>query len=170
MILKFSTTLILLIILNLLMIYLGSLLSKKMNKPGVGGGLLGFFLGIGILFFVFFTASRVYVITGDEEYIHYMVLGSPEYTMPNGEVGNLSMEYDQCFVINEWTEPVIIEEVKYGGYGFSGSTQWVKAGDYEIIDNHKIFYFYENEPPKEISVRGSDDEEVVRKWLRNRRK
>ena len=158
------------LIIGAVLMYALGKITQKWKKNSAIGALIGFFLGIGLMFTLIFGASRAYVITGDGEYDHYLVMFGPEYVMPNGEVGNLEMPYDYCFVINETEKDVVVEEVKYGGYGFSGSTKWVKAKNYEIIDNHKIFYFYDDKPPPEISTRGSSSDVVVRKWLRKKRK
>jgi len=157
------------ILIGIALMYLLGKLTQKRKQNGAIGALIGFFLGIGLVFTLAFGSSRVYVVTGDGEYEHYMVMFGPEYEMPNGEKGILEMPYDYCFVINQTDKPVVIEEIKYGGYGFSGSTKWVKAKNYEIIDNHKIDYFYDNKPPSEISTRGSSSDETIRKWLGKRR-
>lgn len=157
------------IIIGVALMYLLGKFTQKKKQNGAIGALIGFFTGIILLFSLVFGSSRAYVVTGDGEYEHYMVLFGPEYEMPNGEQGILEMPYDYCFVINETEEPIVIEEVKYGGYGFSGSTKWVQPKDYQLIDNHKIDYFYDNKPPSEISTRGSSSDVVVRKWLRKKR-
>ena len=168
MLIKFWLGIVLSIVIGILLMLILGWITKKRNKGGGLGALLGFFLGFGVFLFFLLGPRRAYVITGDEEYIHYLVLGSPEYGMPSGEKKALDMAYDECYVINEWEEPVVIEEAVYGGYGFSGSTDWVHPLEYEIMPNHKIDYFYDNEPPDEISVK-DDSEETVRLWLRKKR-
>lgn len=157
------------ILIGIALMYILAKLTKKRKDNGAIGGLIGFFIGLGLFFTMIFGVSRVYIVTGDGEYEHYFVMFGPEYEMPNGEKGVLEMPYDYCFVINETDKPVIVEEIKYGGFSFGSSTKSVKAKNYEIIDSHKIFYFYDDKPPSEITTRGSSSDVVIRKWLRKRR-
>lgn len=151
----------------LLMVILGWI-TKKIKGSGAIGGLIGFFIGFALVMFVAFGSRRAYVVIGDQEYVHYMVFGSPEYSTKAGTKVVLNMNYDECYVINESEDPVVIEEAVYGGYGFGGATHWVQAGEQGIMSEHKIDYFYDNEPPDEISV-SDDSEQTVRLWLRKKR-
>jgi len=149
-----------------LMLVLGWFTKKKFSGPAPGV-LIGFFAGVALIFTTFLLPTRAYVVTGDGEYVHYMVFGTPEYETLSGEKVKLEVQYDECYVINETENPVVIEEAIYGGY-FGGSTNWVEAGEYEIMENHTIHYFYDNEPPDEISV-NDDSEPETRLWLRKKR-
>lgn len=151
----------------LLMIVLGWL-TKRMKKNAAIGALIGFFLGFALVMLVGFGARRAYVVTGDAQYDHYMVFGSPEFETKAGTTVIFDMSYNECYVVNETEEPVVIEKVIYGGFSFGGNTTWVQPGEQGILSEHSIYYFYDNEPPEEINVK-DDSEETVRLWLRNRR-
>ena len=168
MLIKFTMGVILSIVIALLLIYLFSLISKKRSGNGAVGGFVGFLVGAILVILVLALPGRLYVVTGDAEYSHYMVFGSPEYELPSGDMFKISMDYEQCCVINEMDKPVVIEEVVYGGYGFGGDTDWVHPGEAEYMPDHRIFYFYDDGPPDEIMV-NDDSEETIRLWLRAKR-
>jgi len=151
----------------LLMIVFGKYTKKKKSNSAIGS-LIGFFLAFGILICVWMIPRRAYVVTGELEYTHYLVFGTPEYTMSDGNTVLLDMPYDECYLINDSDLDVLVEFVVYGGYGFGGDTDWVSAHEYETMPDHLIFYFFESEPPDEISV-NDDSEETVRLWLRHPR-
>lgn len=168
MLIKFSIGVILSIVLALLFIYLFSLITKKSKGNGAVGGFVGFLAGAILVILMLVLPGRLYVVTGDSEYSHYMVFGSPEYELPSGDMFKIDMSYDQCCVVNETDKPVVIEEVVYGGYGFGGDTDWVEPDEAEYMPDHRIFYFFDDGPPDEIMV-NDDSEETVRLWLRKRR-
>lgn len=149
------------------MVVLGWFTKKKFSGSGPGA-LIAFFVGFALIITTFLLPNRAYVVTGDGEYTHYMVFGTPEYKMPSGDKFDLELKYDECYVINETDKPVVIEEAVYGGYVYGGTTYWVEPGEYEIMEDHKIDYFYDNEPPDEISVK-DDSEPETRLWLRKKR-
>ncbi len=168
MLIKFWLGLTLSFVIAILLMVILGWLTKRTKGSGAIGGLIGFFIGVAVVLLVALLPGRAYVVTGDARYDHYMVFGSPEFQMASGETVLLDMEYDQCYVINETEEPVIVEEAVYGGYGFGGDTHWVEPGEYELMPDHRIFYFYDDEPPEEISVKDAS-EETVRLWLRKKR-
>lgn len=145
-----------------------ALIWKKRKGNGSLAGILGFFLGVIIVFAAIIAPRRLYVIHGDADYSHYLVLGSPTYTNSAGENIPLDYGYNECMIVNEWERPVVIEFAVYGGYGFGGDTDWVNPNEYETMPDHRIFYFYDDEPPEEISVNDAT-EETTRLWLRNKR-
>ena len=168
MLIKFWLGVVLSIALAVLCIYLLSQITKRLKGNGATGGLVGFLLGAVLVILILVLPGRMYIVTGDAEYVHYMVFGSPEYEMESGEKLKLIMNYNQCCVVNETDKPVVIEEVVYGGYGFGGDTDWVEPGKAEFMPDHRIFYFFDDGPPDEIMV-NDDSEETIRLWLRKRR-
>lgn len=151
----------------LLMVVLGWI-AKRMKKTAAIGVLIGFFLGFALVMLVGFGSRRAYVVTGDAQYDHYMVFGSPEFVTKAGATVVFDMNYDECYVVNETEDPLVIEQVIYGGFSFGGNTTWVQPGEQGILSEHSIYYFFDNEPPNEITVE-DDTEQTVRLWLRHRR-
>ncbi|MDX2359695.1 MAG: hypothetical protein QNK23_02735 [Crocinitomicaceae bacterium] len=147
------------------MLIIGLYTKKKLWKMAPGAT-IGFFIGVALLICVWLIPTRAYVVTGQNEYTHYLVFGSPEYTMNNGTVFQLDMSYDECFVINESENAVVIEEVIYGGFAYAGGTEWIYGEQFETVPDHLIFYLFDNEPPDEITVSG-DEAQTVRLWLRH---
>lgn len=156
------------IAIGLLLTVLLALVWKKRKGNGSLAGILGFFIGIIIVLTTIIAPKRLYVIHGDADYSHYLVLGSPEYINATGESISMEYGYNECMIVNEWDKPVVIEFAVYGGYGFGGDTDWVQPNEHETMPDHRIFYFYDNEPPDEISVNDAT-EETTRLWLRNKR-
>lgn len=152
----------------ILIIYSASLVAKKLGKQGAAGGLIGFFLGIGFIFFMLFSAGRLYVVTGNEEFSDYLVYGTQKYTLKDGKEIEVIIEGSHCMVINDWEKPVIVQHVQYGGMNFGDETTWIHPQKGKVLEGNKIFYFFEDGPPKEISVK-TDDDKVFRLWLRNKR-
>ena len=96
--------------------------------------------------------------------------GEQSYKLKNGKDIPVVIEGKHCMVINDWDKPVVMEFMLYGGYGFGGDTKWIHPQEAELFEENKVFYFFEDGPPEEISVRGGDDaEEYTRLWLRNKR-
>jgi len=151
----------------ILLTYLGSRIAKKMNKPPGGGGGIGFLVGLILVIYSFVGPSRCYVVTGDEEYSHYMVFGTPEYKIEGGASITVNISSGHCFVINETSGEIVVEEIVYGAL-FGGGTDWVYPGEGEEIKGGRISYFFDDEPPDEISVSEGTDE-VSKLWLRKRR-
>ncbi len=171
MIISFWTGFFLFIIVAIGIIVLATWIGKKISKTnnGAGAGIIGFFLGIGFIFTMFFTCGRLYVVTGDAEFTDYFVLSSTDYEMRTGESVRIEFEDGfQTMVINNWSKPVIVEAVVYGGYGFGGDTYWLDPQEADFFEESRIFYFYDDEPPNEITI-NSDDDEITRLWLRNKR-
>lgn len=168
MLIKFWLGITLAFALAVLLIIVLAMITKKIKGNGAIGGLIGFFLGFAIVVAAFAAPRHAYVVTGNAQYDHYMVFGSPDFVNASGTSIVLDMSYDECYIINETDVPVVVEEAVYGGYGFGGDTHWVDAGGHSIMPGHKIDYFYDDEPPSEISVR-DDSEETLRLWLRNKR-
>lgn len=170
MMISFWTGLFLWIFVGFAIIFIGAWLTKKIGKNGSIGGLIGFFIGIGFVFLMILMAGRLYVVTGDAEFSDYLVYGEQHYTLQNDSIVTIQINRGNCMVINDWEKPVIVEFMKYGGYGFGGDTEWIDPTESKIFEEPKIFYFYEDGPPEEISVRGGDNsEEYIRLWLRNKR-
>lgn len=166
---SFWTGMLLLILVAILMIVTGSLIAKKKGRGSLGG-LIGFFVGVAFVLVMMIVAGRLYVVTGDGEFSEYLVYGSPKFLTDGGDEFDVAISGGECMVINDWNVPVIVEKVVYGGYGFGGDTYWIEPKESETFDEPKIFYFYEDDsPPDEISIRGGDDDEYVRLWLRNKR-
>ena len=167
---SFWTGIFLAIAVGILIIVIGAFISKKLGKGGSIGGLLGFFIGFGAFLAIIFLAGRVYVVTGHEEFDDYMIFGTQSYQLNDSITVNIELQNGQCMVINSWDTPVIVEYMKYGGYGFGGDTEWVKPAEFKVFEERKIFYFYDDAPPEEISVRGGDSsDEYIRLWLRSKR-
>ena len=74
----------------------------------------------------------------------------------------------QSIVMNESDTVIVIEEVIYGSFHIGDGNIWVDRGEFAVIDGGRIHYFYDNEPPEEISTKNDDDYEV-RWWLRKKR-
>lgn len=168
MLIGFWTGFLLLILIGLGILIANVLLFKKTRNKGGVGGLLGFFIGAAFVLVMLLLAGRLYVVTGDAQFDDYLVYGTPEFEMSNKEKVSVHLEGTQCMVINDWDKPVIVEYVVYGGYGFGGDTKWIDPSESSVFDHRKVFYFYDDEPPSEISIKSNDDE-VTRLWLRNKR-
>lgn len=140
---------------------------RKAKKNPAMGGLIGFFSGLVIGFLIYFLPMRLYVVNGTMQYSHYMVIGSPNYELPNGASVDVEIPWGKCMVVNETKRTMVVEEVIYGGY-FGGDTWWVEPDEHRLINKSTIDYFFDDEPPDEISVNSSTDE-VVRMWLRKKR-
>lgn len=138
-----------------------------MNKPPAGGGGIGFTIGLGFIIYAFVGLSRCYVVTGDLEYTQYLVFGTAEYQIEGGATIDVEISSGHCFVINETSGEIVVEEIVYGAI-FGGSTDWVYPGEGEEIKGGRISYFFDDEPPDEISVSDATDE-VSKLWLRKRR-
>ena len=165
---SFWTGLLLYILTGVLLTATGVWITKR-KGGGSTGGILGFFLGVGFVFAMVFLAGRLYVVTGDAEWADYLVYGSQTYTLKDSEEVDVKVTFGQCMVINDWDKPVVVEFMVYGGYGFGGDTKWVHPREGELFEEPRIFYFYDDEPPDEISIRGDSNEEHIRLWLRNKR-
>lgn len=168
MMLSFWYGLILFISCGILIIFLFSFIAKKLNRNAGLAGILGFFTGVGFVFLMLFTAGRFYVVTGDAEFEDYLVYGTPSYKLASGNELELDIPAMTSMVLNDWDSTVVVEYVIYGGYGFGGDTDFIKAGELKLFDESRIFYFYDDGPPDEISVK-TDAKEVTRLWLRNKR-
>ena len=156
------------IFIAILMIFLFSYLFKLMKKRGIVGGTIGFFIGFALSVFLFVIARSLYVVTGDGECSSYYVYGAPTFEMKSGESVKVDLPMAQSMVINESDTVIILEKVAYGGYFFGGEDYWVEPGEYEIIEAGRIHYFFDDEPPEEISSNSGSDQEF-RWWLRNKR-
>lgn len=166
MIIKFTLGIILSIAIGLAIMALLILITKKKAGKGAIGGLIGFFLAFAIFLLALLVPKRLYVVNGENQYNHYMIWGTPDYALPDGQSISVDMPYDNCLVVNESEETVVIEEIKYGGYGFSGDTEQIAPGKFKMIGVHKVSYFFsDDEPPEEITVNDGTEEEV-RIWLR----
>jgi len=157
------------IMLNVALIYWLAKLFTKMEKNPAAGGTIGFFVGIIFVFYIGFGLSRCYVVTGHNEYTHYLVLGEPEYDMKEGGTIKVAIDGGECMVINDTEDDIIVEEVQYGGFSFSDNNNWIEANKAECVEGGSIDYFFDDEPPDEISV-NSDSDEVIKLWLRHRRR
>ncbi|MDG1429225.1 MAG: hypothetical protein P8M19_00675 [Crocinitomicaceae bacterium] len=51
-------------------------IAKKMNKKGASGGVIGFFLGFGIIETLFLMSASLYVANGDDSCRSYFVYGT----------------------------------------------------------------------------------------------
>ena len=149
------------------MIWIGTFIAKKMNKPPGGGGGIAFLIWIIFIIYMFIGPSRLYVVNGVKKYSHYIVFGSPEYTLADGQIVTVKISSGHCFVINETNRDMVVEEIVYGGI-FGGDVDWIYPHTGEEVEGGKIDYFYDDEPPDEISVSSSTDE-VTRLWLREAR-
>lgn len=162
----FWLALILGIVIGILPLVLGIQLAKKLNKnPGPLGGtgaIIGLIVGVAFIF----VPQRVYVVTGDMEYSHYVNLWASEYQIEGGSTVSLETKFAQCALINETDEFLIVEEVIYGGYGFGGDTYWVEPKTMYTIDSKTVDYLFDDEPPNEISVSDNSDE-ITKIWVRN---
>ncbi len=167
MLIRFWLGIIITIVLAIVIVYLSAKVAKTLKKQPGGGGLIGGFLGLGLFIWVMLGPSRLYVVTGDEEYVHYLVFGATQYELPNGETINMEIGSGEFFVINETDKPVVVEEVVYGAI-FGGDTDWVYPMEGEPMVGGTVDYFFDNEPPDEISVDSGTDE-VTRYWLRKKR-
>lgn len=168
MIIKFWIGLSLAFALSILIMIFAGWYSKRRDKGAALGVLLGFFIGFAIVLMTYLIPRRIYVVTGDEQYEHFMVFGKPEYEMPTGEKKILDMTYDECYVINTTDVPVVLEEAVYGGFRLGVTTEWVEPDECFLLKSHSIYYLYDNEPPSEISVK-DDSDETIRWWLRKKR-
>ena len=168
MILGFWLGTLLIILLGVGMIALCAFIWKKLNKNSVAGGTIGFFIGFALCVVLFVIARSMYVVTGDGEFSSYYVYGTPEYTMENGDIVTIDLPMAQSIVMNESDTVIVIEEVIYGSFHIGDGNIWVDRGEFAVIDGGRIHYFYDNEPPEEISTKNDDDYEV-RWWLRNKR-
>ncbi len=168
MLIPFWLAVILLFVLGILIIWISSKIAKKVGKQAGGGGVIGFFVAVALIIYGFIGPSRLYVVNGDKEYSHYMVFGSPEYQFDGGTTILVEIAGGESFVINETKRDIVVEYVIYGGYGFGGETDWIYPNTGETVEKGTIDYFFDDEPPDEISV-GEKTDEVVRLWLRERR-
>ena len=139
-----------------------------LRKNPAAGGILGFFVGIGILVYMLVGPSRVYVVTGEMEYDHYMVLGSPDFEMTDGQKVAVDIPTGHCLVINNTEKRIMIEEIIYGGHGFSPSPFQISGMKYDLVETGSIDYFFDDSPPDEISVSDGTDQ-VSKFWLRRAR-
>jgi hypothetical protein len=167
MLISFWLAILMSFLIAILLIWMTARIAKKMNKQPAGGGVIGFFLGFALVVFAFIGPSRLYVVSGDDEYAHYMVFGTPEYTIDGGATISVEIGSGECFVINETSGDIVIEEIVYGGI-FGGDTDWIYPGEGEAVEGGSIHYFFDDEPPDQISVNDGTDE-VTKLWLRKRR-
>jgi hypothetical protein len=168
MLIGFWTGVLIAIALVFVLIYAFAKIAKMMKKAPGGGGVIGFFVGFALLVVLLIVPSRAYVVTGETDCDEYIVFGSPEYEMTGGEKVTIAIPSGQCMVINNTTDRVMVEEVVYGGYGFSPSPWQVSGMKYGFFETGTIDYFFENSPPDEISVSDGADE-VSKWWLRRAR-
>jgi hypothetical protein len=168
MLIKFWIGIIIAIGLTILTIVMFAKIFAMMKKQPVAGGTIGFFVGIVFFILYFIVPGRVYVVTGDAEYNHYVAIGSPEYEMSNGQKFTVDFPSGYCFVINDTENRIMIEEVIYGGFGFSPSPLEISGMSADIVETHAIDHFFDDVPPDEISVSEGADQ-VSRFWLRRAR-
>jgi hypothetical protein len=104
-------------------------------------------------------------VTGEQEYSHYLVFGSPDYELEKGKIINVDIPFGNCFVINDSDRDIVIEYVIYGGFSFGDDTDWIYPQTGELVDEGKVDYFFDEEPPDEVSVSDGTDQ-VIKVWLR----
>lgn len=171
MMISYWTGFILFVLIGILFIVVGVIVTRKSKSKGALGGLLGFFLGFGFVMFMLFYPGRCYIVSGNEEFTDYIIFGDNNHTLKDGTQIEIKVKPQNCMVINDWDQPVIVEYMKYGGYGFGGDTDWIDPGEVRYFEENKIWYFFEsNSPPDEISIKGGEyGDEYIRLWLRNKR-
>jgi len=168
MLIKFWLGILLAIGVAILVIILFAKLFKLMKKTAAAGGIIGFFVGVTLFILYFIIPSRTYVVSGEAEFDHYVVFGSPEYEMSDGQKITIDIPSGYCLVINDTEDRIMIEEVIYGGYGFSPSPNEISGMTADYVETGAIDHFFDDVPPDEISV-SNDSDEISRFWLRRAR-
>ncbi len=165
---SFGTGIIVFILAGLLLWGIAIFISKKWSGNAALGGVFGFFIAFAAFIIPFLMAGRLYVVKGDADYEHYFVFSMTDYTTKSNKVIDVDIHGTQCMVINDWEKPVVVEFVIYGGFGFGGDTEFVQPDEGRYFEENKVYYFYDEEPPSEITIK-TDEDKVRRLWLRNKR-
>lgn len=150
-------------------VYLGiivlfAFLWKKMKKKPVAGGTIGFFIGIVPAVMLGVMSTGLYVVDGEGSYSEYWVYGSPTYTTAEGDEITIENEMAEWTLINDSDAELVIEHVIYGMDAKVPDDIFLDPGESTVLEG-KLSYFFDNEPPDEISTQSSSNS-VYRKWLR----
>ncbi len=168
MLIKFWLGLLITLGISVLLMFLFVKLFKFLKKKGISGGIIGFFVGAAIVVVYIIIPARAYVVSGTDECDHFVVLGSPDFEMSNGQKISVNIPSGFCLVINDTEDRIMIEEVVYGGFGFSPSPDEISGMTADVVETHAIDHFFDDVPPDEISVSEGSDE-ISRFWLRRAR-
>lgn len=168
MLIKFWLGALLFIVIGILITIAGALIAKKLKRNPAGGATIGFFLAFAFVLVMLLGASRFYVVTGDQEYNHYLVYGDAEYKSNSGAIVTVEDRYGWCNIYNETTKTLAVEEVQYGGISFGNSMYYVEPGEMQAVEGTSIDYFWDDSPPDELSV-GEGQDMALKLWLRDKR-
>lgn len=166
--LSYSFGLILAILAALFFVFIFVWLWKKLKKKAVAGGAIGLFIGLVAATGIMVIPSHVYVLTGEHNYSHYLLYSATDYTKKDKTTIQLDAPQTQCILVNDTDKVYAVDEVMYG-YGVgNGNVKSVEPHTHIILNNSRIDYFFENEPPESIETESSGN--VYMLWVREYKK
>lgn len=137
--------------------------SKKKTVISIIVGVVGFVA-------VQFAFSKVYIVERDLLYKEFYLMGSTKQVLDTGKSITVSpSRFDRINVVNKSEFKLLLEEIIYADNASSVSSN----GDYEIapysaleifLPNSEITYFFEDNIPDAVEVRGRSSENKY--WLR----
>jgi|GEM_PF-6135553 len=140
-------------------------LCKKVFKwKSITSGFWALFLAMFPFTAVVMINGRVCIVNQNKQVTTYMVLGTSDYTMSNGEVIPINPPFQKCLVVNDSQEDLVLEEVVYGDMDAETTDELIPSMETLVFDGTGIEYAFEQRPPLIISSKKSGV--ITRYWIR----
>lgn len=162
--LSYSFALVVAVLAALLFVFIFVWLWKKRKKKAVAGGAIGLFIGFVAATGIMVIPSHVYILTGEHEYSHYLLYSATDYTKKDKTTIQLDAPQTQCILVNDTDEVMAVDQVVYGYSLEHGDVKSVEPHTHIILNNSRIDYFFENEPPESIETEATGNVSML--WVR----